>query len=264
MRVKSALFVASLALSMTLSHDGLAGEPQAGIDAAIRTFLEQHPEDVQRIVKDYLIKNPSVVQEALAALIKMRGRASKPSNATDKAEIIKSNAEELFRSTHQIILGNPHGRTTIVEFFDYNCGYCKRALADMLELIHSDPEMRIVLKEYPILGPGSAEAARVAIAVHLQDRNGEKYLAFHKQMLAALGPANRDRALAVAQSLGLDQERLEADLASEEVAATLTEIRRLAQTLEINGTPSYVVGNEVLTGAVGLSALQDRIAAIRR
>ena len=92
-------------------------------------------------------------------------------------------------------LGNPQGDVTLVEFFDYSCGFCKRALSDMLALLKDDPKLKIVLKEFPILGPGSVEAARVAVAVRMQDPGGQKYLAFHQELLGAPGPATRDRAL---------------------------------------------------------------------
>ena len=119
-----------------------------------------------------------------------------------------------------------------------------------------------MLKEFPVLGPGSVEAAQVAVAVRMQDKTGKKYLDFHQKLLGGRGQADKARALAVAKEVGLDMARLEKDMASDEVQATLEESLKLAEALGLNGTPSYVVGSDVVIGAVGLDALkrQDRHA----
>src|SRR3954469_25360261 len=132
--------------------------------------------------------------------------------------------ETIFNSKRQVILGNPRGDVTMVEFFDYNCGYCKRAMADMMDLIKSDPKLRIVLKEFPVLGEGSTQAAQVAVALHMQDKTGgKKYLEFHQKLLGGRGQADKARAMAVAKEVGLDMARLEKDMASDEVKNTLQE-----------------------------------------
>ena len=161
------------------------------------------------------------------------------------------------------MLGNPNGNVTFVEFFDYNCGYCKRAMDDMLTLLKDDPKLKVVLKEFPVLGPGSVEAAQVAIAVHMQDKTGKKYLEFHQKLLTGRGEANKARALAVAKDIGLDMARLDKDLAGPEVKATLQESFKLAEALGLNGTPSYVIGDNVVVGAVGLEALKEKVNASR-
>jgi protein-disulfide isomerase len=181
----------------------------------------------------------------------------------DRSAAVASNAAALFSSPHQVTLGNPNGDVTLVEFFDYSCGFCKRAVPDMMTLIKDDPNVKIVLKELPILGPGSAEAARVAVAVRMQSPDGQKYLAFHQELLAGAGPASKERALAAAKDQGLDLTQLERDIASDEIGATLSEDVKLATALGIAGTPSYVVGDKVVPGAVGLAALKAKIAAAR-
>src|SRR5205085_10751606 len=143
--------------------------------------------------------------------------------------------------------------------FDYNCGYCKRAMDDMLALLKDDSKLKVVLKEFPVLGPGSIEAAQVAVAVRMQDKTGKKYLEFHQKLLGSRGQADRARALAVAKEIGLDMARLDKDLKSEEVAKTLEESMKLAEALGLNGTPSYVIGNDVVIGAVGQAALSQKI-----
>ena len=189
-----------LALTVPVQAQSVRGE----IEAIVKEYLAEHPEEVQRIVKDYLGKNPEVLQDAMTELLKKRpGTAAAPAAAAappgaaatpsgvDKAAVIKRSAPALFDSAHQVTLGDPKGDVTLVEFFDYSCGFCKRALADKLELLSSDPKLRIVLKEFPILGPGSAEAARVAVAVRMQDPGGLRYLEFHKTLLGDRMPPNR-------------------------------------------------------------------------
>jgi protein-disulfide isomerase len=157
------------------------------------------------------------------------------------------------------VLGNPDGKVTFVEFFDYNCGFCKRAMDDMFTLMKDDPKLKVVLKEFPVLGPGSVEAAQVAVALRMQDKAGKKYLDFHQKLLGGRGEANKERALAVAKDVGADMDRLHKDMQSPEVKATLEENFKLAETLGLNGTPSYVIGDKVVVGAVGLASLRKDV-----
>jgi protein-disulfide isomerase len=177
---------------------------------------------------------------------------------------VEENGKALFSSPHQVVLGNPQGNVTMVEFFDYNCGFCRRAMADMLDLLKSDPNLKFVLKEFPVLGEGSIEAAHVAVAARMQDSTGKKYMEFHQKLLGGRGQADKARALAVAKDVGFDMARLEKDMASDEVKKTIDENMKLADALGVSGTPSYVVGREVVIGAVGLDALRDKITAERK
>ena len=216
--------------------------------------------EIEKIIHDYLIQHPEVLQEAMSELEKRNALAE-----TEKARsAIKNHTEVLFNSAHQVTLGNPAGDVTFVEFFDYNCGYCKRAMADMLELMAKDAKLKVVLKEFPVLGPGSVEAAQVAVAVRMQDKSGKKYLEFHQKLLGGRGQADKARAMAVAKEIGLDMTRLEKDLKSDEVTKTIEENMKLAEALGLNGTPSYVIGNDVVIGAVGLAALNQKIEAARQ
>ncbi len=113
----------------------------------------------------------------------------------------------IFNSPRGVVLGNKDGDVTFVEFFDYNCGYCKRAMADMLDLMKNDPKLKVVLKEFPVLSEGSVEAAKVAVAVRMQDPSGKKYLDFHQKLLGGRGPADKARAMAAAKEAGLDTGR---------------------------------------------------------
>ena len=183
--------------------------------------------------------------------------------AAERSGAVASNAALLFSSRHQVTLGNPEGDVTLVEFFDYNCGFCKRALSDMVALLHDDPRLKIVLKELPVLGPESIEAARVAVAVRMEDPSGKKYLGFHQQLLGGRGPVGKERALMAALDQGLNLAALERDMASDEVRTTIAENLKLASAVGIDGTPGYVVGNNLVLGAVGVTALKARIAAAR-
>src|SRR5215211_7699854 len=176
---------------------------------------------------------------------------------------VKEHAEKIFNSPRQVVIGNPKGDVTMVEFFDYNCGYCKRAMTDMLDMMKADPKLRVVLKEFPVLGQGSVEAAQVAVAVRMQDPTGKKYLDFHQKLLGGRGAADKTRAMAVAKEAGLDMAKLEKDLSSEEVRATLKENMKLAEAMGMNGTPSYVIGKQIVIGAVGVENLKEKIGIAR-
>src|SRR5690242_16291861 len=222
-------------------------------------FSKPQRDEVERIVREYLVAHPEVIQEAMSELEKRQTAAE----VEKRKSAVKQYSQALFSSPRQVVLGNPSGNVTFVEFFDYNCGYCKRAMDDMLTLLKDDPKLKIVLKEFPVLGPGSVEAAQVAVAVRMQDKTGKKYLEFHQKLLGGRGEANKARALAVAKDDGLDMARLDKDMASPEVKATLQESFKLAEALGLNGTPSYVIGDNVVVGAVGLDALKEKVNASR-
>jgi protein-disulfide isomerase len=227
--------------------------------AGAQQFSPAQRGDIEKIIRDYLLKHPEVLQEAMAELEKKQAvvEAEKAKSA------IKDHAEALFNSPYQVTLGNPQGDVTFVEFFDYNCGYCKRALLDMMTLMGKDPKLKVVLKEFPVLGPSSMEAAQVGVAVRMQDKSGRKYLEFHQKLLTGRGQIDKARAMAVAKEIGLDVARIEKDLKSEEVTKSIQESIKLAEALGMNGTPSYVIGTDVVVGAVGLEALGKKIDAAR-
>src|SRR5438552_1289512 len=136
-------------------------------------------------------------------------------------------------------------------------------MADMFDLLKGDGKLKFVLKEFPVLGEGSIQAAQVAAAVRMQDKSGKKYLEFHQKLLGGRGQADKARALAAAKEAGLDMARIEKDMASEEVKTTLAESGKLAEALGLNGTPSYIVGPDVVVGAVGLAALREKVNGAR-
>jgi protein-disulfide isomerase len=225
-----------------------------------QTFSGDQRQEIEGIVKNYLLQHPEVMQDVMAELEKHQKAAEAEKN---RAAVADNNAT-IFSSPHQVVLGNPQGNVTMVEFFDYNCGYCKHALTDMLTLLKTDPNLKFVLKEFPVLGEGSVEAAHVAVAARMQDVTGKKYIEFHQKLLGGRGPADKARALAAAKEVGFDMARIEKDMASDEVKKTIDENLKLADLIGVNGTPSYVVGDEVVVGAVGLDALKEKIAAERK
>jgi protein-disulfide isomerase len=234
----------------------LGAAPQA---APAQSVSDVQRSDIEKIVREYLLKNPEVLEEAMNELSKRQAAADAEKH---QASIVK-NSDAIFNSPRGVTIGNKDGDVTFVEFFDYNCGYCKRAMADMLELMKADPKLKVVLKEFPVLSQGSVEAAQVAVAVRMQDPTGKKYLDFHQKLLTGRGAADKARALAAAKEAGLDMAKLEKDLGSNEVKATLEENLKLADSLGMNGTPSYVIGKQVVIGAVGLEALREKISTAR-
>ena len=232
----------------------------AAIPARAQSFTPDQRGEIERIVKEYLLSHPELLQDVMAELEKRQAAAD-----TEKHQsAIKEYSDAIFASPRQVTLGNAQGDVTVVEFFDYNCGYCKRALSDMLELLKTDGKLKFVLKEFPVLGDGSVQAAQVAAAARMQDKSGgKKYLEFHQKLLGGRGEADKARALAVAKETGFDIARIEKDMTSEEVKAQIEESFKLAEALGLNGTPSYVVGREVLVGAVGLNTLKEKVNTAR-
>jgi len=227
--------------------------------ASAQSFSDSQRGDIETIVRDYLLAHPEVLEEAMAELNKRQTTAE----AEKQKASVATNAETIFNSPRGVVLGNKDGDVSFVEFFDYNCGYCKRAMADMLDLMKTDPKLKVVLKEFPVLSQGSIEAAQVAVAVHMQDPSGKKYLDFHQKLLGGRGAADKARAMAAAKEAGLDTARIEKDLASPEVRATIEENFKLAEAMGMNGTPSYVIGKQVVIGAVGLDNLREKIGVAR-
>ena len=231
----------------------------AAAPARAQAFTGEQRSEIERIIKDYLMSHPELLQEVMNELEKRQAQAEAEKHRAAVAE----NSAAIFSSPRQVTLGNPQGDVTVVEFFDYNCSYCKRAMNDMLELLKNDGKLKFVLKEFPVLGDGSVQAAQVAAAVRMQDKTGKKYLEFHQKLLSGRGQADKARALAAAKEVGLDVAKIEKDMASDEVKATIEESFKLAEALGLNGTPSYVVGKDVVIGAVGLNTLKEKVNAAR-
>ncbi|MDP2332683.1 MAG: DsbA family protein [Reyranella sp.] len=208
-----------------------------------------------RRVRDYLLEHPEVIMEAVGKL-EARNRTAEESEAQ---AALKAQADEVFRDPANPVGGNPAGDVTMVEFFDYNCPYCRKVMGPMRETIAGDPKLRVVYKEFPILGPNSVLAAKAALAAHLQGR----YVAFHEALMQAKGVADEASALRVAAEIGLDVERLKVDMADAAIQSAIDRNLRLAQALRISGTPGFVIGDQILRGATDAATLRRLVDKAR-
>lgn len=253
-RLARAFAAAPLALSLTLA---VAFAPLTSARAAEMT--PEQRQAIETIVHDYIVKHPEVLQEAMVELEKRQQDAQR--QAQQKA--LETEKTALLSAANQTVVGNPKGDVTLIEFFDYNCGYCKRALGDVAELAKDDPKLRIVLKDFPVLGPDSLEASRVALAVR-QQLPGEKFFDYHTKLMATKGRVGKEQALAVAKDMGLDMAKIAKDGEAAEIQAAIDETIRLGDKLGLTGTPSFIVGDEVVSGAVGAEPLKQLVASVRK
>jgi protein-disulfide isomerase len=214
--------------------------------------------EIEAIVREYLTENPEILMEMTAALNLKRDKIE----ADRMAAAIKKNAREVFRPASSPVVGNSKGDVTVVEFFDYNCTFCKRVVGDVVGLVEQDKKVKFILKELPVLGPGSEEAARVALAARMQG----KYWEFHRAMLESKGQASEASALRMADKLGLDVARLKKDMVSEEVKKEIEETRALANKLGIEGTPYFLIADRVIPGYAEnlLERMSKLVAEVRK
>jgi protein-disulfide isomerase len=220
--------------------------------------MDSDKERIGEIVRNYLLENPEVLEEVQLALQKKRDEQKRLAAAAT----IKSASDEIFHSPNDGVVGNPDAKISIVEFFDYNCHFCRGALSDMNAMVDSDPDIKFVLKEFPILGPDSQKAHIVAIAFH--DLMPEKYAEFHRKLLGGPGRADENKAIRLAIQLGADETALREKMKDPAIVDEIRENYKLADELNITGTPSYVVGDEVVFGALGKDHLKQKVANLRK
>ena len=224
--------------------------PASALDAAQK-------EEIGAFVREYLLANPEILSEMQAAL-----QTKQEAEAAEKAKAaIVANREALTGAPQDVVLGNPDGDVTIVEFFDYNCGFCKHALEDMNAIIEGDDKVRFVLKEFPILGPDSLAAHRVAMS--FRKLMPEKYGEFHRTLLGSEARATEETAMDLAVKLGADEDKVRAGMEDPEITESIKQAYSLADQLGINGTPSYIVGDEAVFGALGADVLEEKVANMR-
>jgi len=212
-------------------------------------------EAVEQIIRDYLREHPEVVVEAFRAY-EAKQRADEEARV---GRMLDARRQELVADPDAPVGGNPAGDVTVVEFFDYRCGYCRGVAPAVRALVQADPRVRLVYKELPILGPDSLVAARMALAARAQG----KYTAFHDALMAVDGPLTSAAALGVARTVGLDTDRLERDMATPAITAALQRNLDLARALGLNGTPAFVVGGQIAPGALDLEALKRLVEEAR-
>lgn len=249
MRAAAIALTCALALSFT-------GAPPA---RASTDFSAAQKTDIEKIVHDYLLSNPDVIKEAIEELEKRQ----KVAEAATREKAVNAHAEKILHSANQAVVGNPDGDVTLVEFFDYNCGYCKQSLDAIAKLIEADPKLRVVLKDFPILGPDSVEVAKLATAARMQ-LDSKKFWDFHRKLLSTRGHIGKAQALAAAKDVGADMARLEKDAAKPETQAALKEVATLADQLRFDGTPSWVIGQEAIVGGLPYAQLKTKVDNVRK
>ena len=236
-----------------------AQAPAAPPAAATNVFSPEQKAAIGAIVKEYFLANPEAFLEIQTALESKMEKIQ-----ADKLKVaLKDNSKEIFHRPNAPVAGNPSGDITVVEFFDYNCGYCKKAYGDVAKLIEKDSKVRLVLKEMPILSKGSEEASKVALAAKLQG----KYWEAHRALIGVRGELNEQTSLkAVEKIAGLDMAKLKKDMESPEVKGEIAFVRELAQKMGIQGTPHFLVGDRVIPGAPGnlLETMTGHIADLRK
>jgi len=239
--------------TLRLAAAGLAIALAAATALPAAAFDDAQRQEIGKIVREYLLANPEVMLEVQQALESKQ----KAEQAASQQKALSEQKELIFSSAHQTEIGSADAPITIVEFFDYNCGFCQRALGDMDKLVDTG-QVRFVLKEYPILSQQSVEAHKVSIA--FERLMPEKAADFHRRLLGAEGRKDGAMALDIGVELGADREALAAESEKPEIVDAIREAHALAEALGITGTPSYVVGEEVVFGAVGFEALKTRVA----
>ncbi len=227
---------------------------RAGLVAGLDTEPTQR---IEAIARDYILENPEVLVQALRVLQDRRRLADQTRNRATLA----AKRDELSADPAAPVGGNPDGNVTIVEFFDYNCPYCKAVYPRLAQLLAEDDQIRLVFKEWPILGPVSELAAKMALALWKQDP--DNYQAFHAALLSVRGRLTQDAVFAAARGLGLDVERLKSEMESPEIAADLARNKALAGSLGITGTPAFVVGDRLVPGAASLAQMKALVERAR-
>lgn len=211
---------------------------------------------VKDLVKEYILANPEIILEAVQTLRRRQEEAQKKA----AEDLLKVRRAELQGATDLPVAGNAKGDVTIVEFMDYRCGYCKGVKPTVDEVMRIDGKVRLVLKEFPILGPASRTASMAAIAAHKQG----KYLAYHNALMAYPNNLTDEVIFALARQVGLDVAKLKGDMKSPEVQALIEKTNKLATDLGINGTPGFIIGDQIIPGAVSADELKKKIAEARQ
>lgn len=210
-------------------------------------------------VRAYLLDNPEVIMEAVQVLERRQAEAQ----AQDDLSLVANNAEALFEDGYSWVGGNPEGDITVVEFLDYRCGYCRRAHPDVLELVSSDGNIRYIVKEFPILGENSVLSSRFALAVR-EVAGDEAYEAANEALMALNAEMEPTVMRRLAETLGLEADAVIAAMDSDDITRQLADTRALAQILQISGTPTFVMGDQLVRGYVPLETMQEIVAEARQ
>ncbi len=223
--------------------------------AADPAFTEEQEKRIEALIHDYLLENPEVLQQAYERLQQRRQAEARARTRNALA----AQRQAVFNDPTSPVAGNPEGDVTVVEFFDYRCGYCKRVFTRVERLLAEDAGVKLVMKEFPILGPASLYASRAALAAREQG----KYKPFHDALMGWRGDLSRADVLQVAREVGLDTARLQRDMASESITETINRNMTLARELGITGTPAFIIGDTLVPGAIEFDALRELVRRAR-
>lgn len=264
MRFRSRLAAAALALgvmagpltSAVWADDATPMDQSKPAAPAASTFSPAQQAEIKALVKQYIADHPEIIGEAMQTL-QDRQQQDQAAAATKE---IKAHHDEIFNDGENTVVANPKGDVTVVEFLDYHCPYCKAAMPRILDITKRDKGVRLVVKEFPILGPGSVLAARWALAARAQG----KYSAFHLAAMAYKGDLTESTLTTLATKAGLDAAKLSKTANSDEISSTLKSNLDLAQTLGIDGTPAFIIGDTLIPGAVPVEDLENAIKEARK
>ena len=232
---------------------GLMGLATAA--SAQSAFDDAQKKEIGQIVRQYLLENPEILLEVSKEL----ETRQKLAEEKQREDTLVASAREMFHSPDDLVAGNPDGDVTMVEFFDYNCSWCKKGLPEVLSLIDKDKNLRVVMKEFPIFGGDSDYAALAALASKKQG----KYWEFHLALLGHEGKLTRESVDEIAKAQGLDLEKLKADMQLPEIAQIIARNQKLAQDLAISGTPAFVIDSKVVPGYLPMDGLMAAIDEVR-
>lgn len=244
----------SLSFALAAILVSFAPLPVQAADAP--AFTDAQKKEMDTLIHDYLMNNPKIIMDSVE---KYRNDQQSSDEKSFDAKV-KEKSAALYKDAKDPVSGNKDGDVTLVEFFDYNCGYCKHAFKDVQTLLKDDKKLKVVFKDIPILSESSYTAARYALAANKQN----KYWEFHQAMMEHNGPISEESLLAVSKEIGLDIEKLKKDANDPETRAQIEANLALAREIGISGTPGFVINDKVLRGAYGLEAMQKTIADSRK
>lgn len=234
---RAALLMAGVAVTAMMTSPASAQEA---------SFSESQKEEIETVIQDYLMENPEIIADAMNEL-----RAKQEREMQQQAKAKLEEYKDFFQTADVPVAGNPDGDVTVVEFFDYNCGYCKKALPDVQALLEADDNVRVVLMDMPILGPTSLTASKYALAAKKQG----KYFEYHTALMEFQGAKDEAALKKIAADIGLDVEKLAEDAQDPAIQDTINENISIAQEIGVRGTPGFIVGDELYRGYIGEDAL---------
>jgi protein-disulfide isomerase len=223
--------------------------------SAFAAMTAEQKTEIGQIVREYLLANPEILRE-MSTELELKEKAAE---AEARTTFLKENADKIYKQAIDPVIGNPKGDVTLVEFMDYNCSWCKKAVAELATLLEGDKNLKVVIKEFPIFGEGSEFAARAAMAATKQG----KYWELHRALFESEAPVTEEVTLQLAEGLGIDIEKLKVDMSAQEITDSLAATQAMAIAMKINGTPAFMVDDRVFPGYVPAATLNGAVESVR-